>query len=333
MSDHKQPIVILEGVSKRHRAASRLRFWRRGGGRALAVDDVSLSIARGEILGLVGETGSGKSTVGRLSLMLEVPTTGRVHFEGVDVTRASGRTLRLMRWHAQLVTADPRAALDGNRTVAAVLASPLRLHERGMSRADRRMRGEDLLMMVGLSPDFAARRVRELLPGQCHRIAIARALAIQPRYLVLDEPTSALDPTIQAQILNLLVAVKERFDLACLFATHDLRLARYMSDRIAVMYLGRVVEFGEAEEIWRQPRHPYTRALIAATGDAGAGAAPEHMIRGEPPRDGVLPPGCAFHTRCPAAGPRCRRERPATVENGGVRVACHLHDGGVEARG
>jgi oligopeptide/dipeptide ABC transporter ATP-binding protein len=332
MSDHKQPIVILEGVSKRHRAASRLRFWRRGGGRALAVDDVSLSIARGEILGLVGETGSGKSTVGRLSLMLEVPTTGRVHFEGVDVTRASGRTLRLMRWHAQLVTADPRAALDGNRTVAAVLASPLRLHERGMSRADRRMRVEDLLMMVGLSPDFAARRVRELLPGQCHRIAIARALAIQPRYLVLDEPTSALDPTIQAQILNLLVAMKERFDLACLFATHDLRLARYMSDRIAVMYLGRVVEFGEAEEIWRQPRHPYTRALLAAVEAPGVGGASTQLIRGEVPVAADPAPGCAFQSRCPSAGPRCRRETPAVIELDGVRVACHLHDGGVEAR-
>lgn len=331
MSD-TQPLVVLDGVSKRGRAGARLRFWSRRPGRALAVDEVSLTIARGEVLAVVGETGSGKSTLGQLSLRVDEPSKGRVHFEGVDVTRANQRTVRLMRRHAQLVESDARATLDSERSVGAILESPLRMHERGMSRHERNLRVEDLLTMVGLSPDLAARRAAALTPGQCQRVAIARALAIQPRYVVLDEPTAALDPPIQAQIVNLLVALQERFRLAYLLATHDMRLARYMADRIAVMYLGRIVELGPAEEIWHRPRHPYTRALIAAVGGTGARGESDALIRGEVPRAGDPPPGCAFHTRCPSAGPRCRRERPATVESGGVSVACHLHDGGVESQ-
>lgn len=321
MSD-QTPTVSLEEVSKRYRGGLRLR------GGSSAVEAVSLTIARGEALGVVGETGAGRSTLGRLSLALERPTAGRVRFEDVDLTRARGRTLTLLRQHAQLVDRDPRAQLDPTRTVAATLEAPLQIHER-LSRAERRRRVDDLLTIAGLGLELASARPPALSLGQCQRVVIARAVAVQPRYLVLDEPTALLDLSIQAQILNLISSLRERFNLALMLITSDLRIARYMCDRIAVMHLGRVVEQGPTEEICSRPRHPFTRALVAAVADPSLGGSAMPLVRGEPPDPARPPPGCSFHPRCPQAGPRCQDETPRDGAAGGVMVACHLHDGGV----
>lgn len=317
------PIVALTRVSKRHR-----REGTGQDGHTSALDTVSLTIARGEALGMVGETGSGRSTLGRISLALERPSAGEVRFEGIDLTRAPRHVLKLLRRHAQLVDGDPRAQLDPGQSIAASLALPLQMHARA-TRTERRQRIEELLDLVGLSPALASARPAALSPGQCQRVVIARAIALETRYLVLDQPTELLDPPIQAQILNLLAQLKQQFDLALMLITSDLRIARYLCDRIAVMHAGCIVEQGPAEEIWSRPRHPFTRALVAAVADPVPGSA-ILLARGDPPDPADQPRGCSFQARCPQTGPRCRKQVPIDNEIGGVTVACHLHDGGVE---
>jgi oligopeptide/dipeptide ABC transporter ATP-binding protein len=302
------------------------------GARLRAVDSVSLEIARGETLGIVGETGSGRSTLGRLSLGLERASAGEVLFEDLDLTRAPRRMLAPLRRHAQLVDHDARARLDPARSIAASLAEPLRLHER-LSRADRRSRVEDLLKLVELEPGLGAARPPALSLGQCQRVVLARALAVQPRYLVLDEPTALLDPPIQAQILDLIARLRTRFGLALMLITSDLRIARRLCDRIAVMQLGRIVEHGPSGEICETPRHPLTRALAAAVAEPRPGGSAMALAHGEPPDPARPPSGCAFRTRCPQAGPRCRNEAPRGASMGDVVVACHLFDGGVGQEG
>jgi oligopeptide/dipeptide ABC transporter ATP-binding protein len=321
----RAPIVALDGVSKLHR---------RGGlglRRSIrAVDGVSLRIARSEALALVGETGAGRSTLGRLSLALERPSAGDIRFEDVDLVQADQHTLTLLRRHAQLIDGDPRRRLDPALSVAATLAEPLLIHER-LSRAEREQRVEGLLKLVGLEPGLAAARPAALSIGQCQRVVLARAVAIQPRYLVLDEATAQLDPPVQAQILDLVARLRKRFDLALMLITSDLRIARHLCDRIAVMHLGRIVEQGPAVAICDAPRHPFTRALVAAVAEPSPGGSAMALVHGEPPDPTRPLSGCSFRTRCPQAGPRCVDETPRRVGAGDDDVACHLHDGGVAA--
>jgi oligopeptide/dipeptide ABC transporter ATP-binding protein len=327
------PLVTLDGVSRSYRVeAGLLAGWRADAPRVHAVSDVSLAIASGEIVGLVGESGSGKSTLGRLALMLEPPDTGRVRFDGEDLTAATATRLRAFRRSAQMVFQDPQSSLNRSLTIGRILESPLAIHFAGMDRATRRTRIGALLELVGLRAEMATRYPHELSGGQRQRVGIARALAVEPRFVVLDEPTSALDVSIQAQIVNLLVTLRERLALTYLFISHDLRLVRYLCDRIAVMYLGRIVEHGPAEAIWNHPAHPYTRALLAAVAADGHDAAARNAadrLGGEVPSAIDPPSGCALHPRCALAGPRCRRELPrVTTLAAGHAVACHLHDGG-----
>ena len=317
------PLLRLDGVSKHYAAKPSLL------GRVLpnqpmvrAVQDVSFTIAPGEILGLVGESGSGKSTLGRVALLLEPPTSGSVTFRGAN----PATDLPAFRRRAQMVFQDPQSSLNRSMTIERILDSPLSVHRIG-NRATRRARIAELLELVGLRPDMMRRYPHELSGGQRQRVGIARALAIEPAFVVLDEPTSALDVSIQAQVVNLLVELQQRLSLTYLFISHDLRLVRWLCDRIAVMYLGRIVEIGPAATLWDAPRHPYTRALLAAV-TAEDLRPPE--AAGEVPSPIRPPPGCAFHPRCPMAGPRCSRDAPrAIAASDGVTVACHLHDGGV----
>ena len=316
------PLLEISGLSKHYAvAASPFARLLPDAPKVRAVQDVSLAIAHGETLGLVGESGSGKSTLGRLALLLEPPSAGSVRFEGGDPSR----DIAAFRRRAQMVFQDPQSSLNRAKTVAQILESPLLVHKFGASRTQRRQRIGELLERVGLRADAMARYPHELSGGQRQRVGIARALALEPAFVVLDEPTSALDVSIQAQIANLLVDLQRRLSLAYLFISHDLRLVRWLCDRIAVMYLGRIVETGRAEALWSNPRHPYTQALLAAV--TARDLAPA-LASGEVPSPIAPPPGCAFHPRCAAAGPRCKQELPKTVATLDGTVACHLHDGG-----
>ncbi|TRL31193.1 ABC transporter ATP-binding protein [Methylosinus sporium] len=291
-----------------------------------AVEDVSLAIARGETFGLVGESGSGKSTLGRLLLRLERPNAGRVAFDGVDLARLGGRSLRQMRRDMQMIFQNPHGSVDPRWTVGEIIAEPLATHERG-SEAERRDKVAALLAEVGLDPSLASSHPHRLSGGQCQRVAIARAIALRPRFIVADEAVSALDVSVRAQIVNLLQELKERLGLTMLFIGHGLDVVHHLSDRIGVMYLGRLVESGPADALFRHPAHPYTKALLAAIPKLDprlrGGLAP---IEGELPSSVSPPSGCAFHARCPAATARCREETPALVPMGedSRSVACHV---------
>jgi oligopeptide/dipeptide ABC transporter ATP-binding protein len=290
-----------------------------------AVDDVSFTVAPGETLGLVGESGSGKSTVGRAALRLETPTAGMVRFDGTDLAELDATALRKLRRSMQVVFQDPFASLNPRRTVGDSIAEGLIIHGIGTS-SDRRLRVESLLEEVGLDASHADRYPHEFSGGQRQRIGIARALAVEPRFLVCDEPVSALDVSIQAQVLNLLLDLRARRELAYLFIAHDLAVVRQIAHRVAVMYLGTIVELGPAREVIRAPRHPYTRALVSAIPQPDPMRQSERIVlAGEPPSPSEPPPGCPFEPRCfhPMKNARCRAERPALVQIGERSVACH----------
>jgi peptide/nickel transport system ATP-binding protein/oligopeptide transport system ATP-binding protein len=279
-----------------------------------AVDGVDFQVNEGETLAIVGESGCGKSTVGRLVLRLIEPTAGEVRFEGDNLLALDQDQMRARRRRLQVIFQDPYASLNPRMTVGAMLGEPLWLHRLVGNEKQRNARVAELLELVGLRPDHARRYPHEFSGGQRQRIAIARALAVEPRLIVADEPVSALDVSIQAQVINLMKELQRKFGLAYIFISHDLAVVKHIADRIAVMYLGKIVEIATAEELFRNPRHPYTRALLSAVPLPDPTAARERtLLEGDIPSAINPPPGCHFHTRCPFARASCRVDVPQLV--------------------
>jgi oligopeptide/dipeptide ABC transporter ATP-binding protein len=324
MASSDPPLLAAERVTKHF--AARHRFPGRRSGAVRAVDGVSLAVYKGETLGLVGESGCGKSTLARCLVRLLEPSSGDIFLEGRNITALSARALRPLRREMQMIFQDPYASLNPRRRVGSIIASPLRVHHVG-DRRERRAAVQDLLARVGLSPEHYNRYPHEFSGGQRQRIGIARALALRPKLIVADEPVSALDVSIQAQVLNLLSDLQEDFGLTYVFIAHDLGVVRHISDRIAVMYLGKIVEVSPAEELYSQAIHPYTEALIGAIPipdpDEGlrTGAS---MIGGDVPSAIDPPKGCRFHPRCRYATDICRQVEPELEDHGaGHAAACH----------
>lgn len=289
-----------------------------------AVDSVSFAVMPGETLGIVGESGSGKSTMGRLALGLETPDRGQVFYRGLPMPPPGTGEWRKLRQKMQMIYQDPLGALDRRLPVLTQIREPLDIHQPAAARANEEAAAK-MLARVGLSPEQGARYPHELSGGQRQRVVLARALMTRPDFLVCDEPVSALDVSIQAQVVNLLADLQAEFGLAMLFISHDLRVVRQISNRVAVMYLGQFVEEGSADDLFAEPLHPYTRALVSAAPQArAAGKAERVVLAGEPPNPARRPAGCAFHPRCPVARPECRVTAPELRAVGPARrVACH----------
>jgi oligopeptide/dipeptide ABC transporter ATP-binding protein len=335
------PRLELTGVSKyfatkvpwpREPAPPHVKVWRaftRQAALVRAVEDVSFAIAAGETLGLVGESGCGKSTLGRTVLRLLAPSRGSIRFDGQELAGLSDRAMRPLRKRMQMIFQDPYASLNPRMSVGTAIGEPLEIHQPELSRRARADKVAALLTKVGLPTDAAGRYPHEFSGGQRQRIGIARALAVEPSFVVCDEPISALDVSIQAQIVNLLADLQAADQLTYLFISHDLKIVQHLCDRVAVMYLGRVVELATADELYAQPRHPYTRALLSAVPVADPAAAATRkriVLTGDVPSPIAPPPGCAFHPRCPVPDkpPECKTLIPPTRLLGGAQVACHV---------
>lgn len=300
------------GIFKRERAVVK------------AVDDVSFTLHAGETLGLVGESGCGKSSLGKAILNLHRPTAGKVIYQGQNIAGLSDRAMRDYRRSLQMIFQDPFESLNSRHTVSAILEEPLIIHRIGDA-ATRRGRVAELLDMVGLPSSASSKYPHEFSGGQRQRIGIARAIALTPSVLICDEAVSALDVSVQAQILNLLLDIQRELNLSMLFISHDLGVVRHMSDRIAVMYLGQIVEIGDAQSIYNQPRHPYTQGLLAAIPRLGTAAETSSLIGGDIPSPMAPPSGCRFHTRCAYAQEKCRVDSPSLItEQDHHLTACHF---------
>jgi oligopeptide/dipeptide ABC transporter ATP-binding protein len=329
-ADRRRPgvgeeLLVVEGLTVNFPIRSRVL--RHTLGHVHAVDHVDLSVAAGETLGIVGETGCGKSTTGKAVLQLIRPTAGSVRLERQELTTLSKKALLPYRRDMQIVLQDPYSSLDPRLTVRAIIAEPLQVH--GIPPAVRRTRVDEVLELVGLQPDHAKRFPHEFSGGQRQRIAIARALALEPRLLVLDEPLSALDVSIQAQIVNLLKRLQREMSISYILISHDLAVVRQISHRVAVMYLGKIVETGKCEDVYTRPTHPYTQALLSAVPQPDPtkrGERKRLILRGDPPRPDAPPSGCRFHTRCWRAEQRCSEEVPELIERNGFNhpSACHF---------
>ena len=313
-------ILSIRALSKNYEIGS---AFSRGKDVVHAVEDVNLEIAEGETLGIVGESGCGKSTLGRMIVRLEEPTRGEILFEGHDLAKEPKKKLRALRKRFQMIFQDPYASLNPRRQIGQIVEEPLRVH--GIPKAERRVIAHDLLKRVGLDENAYEKYPHEFSGGQRQRVVIARALALNPRLVVADEPVSALDVSIQAQVLNLFKDLQKEFGLTYVFIAHDLGVVRHVSDRIAVMYLGKIVELAPADELYEHPSHPYSKALLSANPRMGADDKRERIIlKGDIPNPINRPTGCSFNPRCPKAAEICRTTEPALLTIGNRQVACHF---------
>lgn len=319
--------TLLEVRNLKKHYPIRKGFFSKQVGAVKAVDGITLSVEQGETLAVVGESGCGKSTTGRAILRLIEPTEGEIIFNGTDVRSLNTEQLRRFRTDMQMVFQDPYASLDPRWTVQRILEEPLRTHE-SANNNELKSRVEQLMEVVGLSPYQANRFPHEFSGGQRQRIGIARALALNPKFIVCDEPVSALDVSIQAQVLNLMQDLQEQYGLTYMFISHDLSVVKFISDRVAVMYLGRIVELAPTKELFAQPLHPYTQALMSAVPVPNPELKKSRIVlTGDVPNPETPPSGCAFHPRCQFAMDRCRTEEPVLRElHSGHQVSCHLHD-------
>jgi peptide/nickel transport system ATP-binding protein/oligopeptide transport system ATP-binding protein len=320
-----QPLVEVRGLVK-HFPITRGIVFQRKVGAVKAVDGVSLEVMRGETLGIVGETGCGKSTTARLIMRLLDSTDGQIHFDGQDITRLKGAPLKAVRREMQMIFQDPYSSLNPRKTVGSIVGEPFAIHGLEQGKGERRRAVQELMETVGLNPEHYNRYPHEFSGGQRQRIGVARALALKPKLLIADEPVSALDVSIQAQVLNLLRDMQRRFGLTLIFIAHDLSVVRHMCDRVAVMYLGQIVELGANEELYDFPRHPYSGALLSAVpvADPSAPARERRLLSGDVPSPANPPSACRFHTRCPKAQERCSQVDPVLEDKGsGTLAACH----------
>jgi oligopeptide transport system ATP-binding protein len=324
-----KPLVEVRNL-KMHFPITRGIIFQRQVGAIKAVDGINFSMVKGETLGLVGESGCGKSTTGRALLQLYRPTDGEVIFEGTDLTKTKGEELRRMRRRMQMIFQDPYASLNPRMTVGSIVGEPLEVHNIGSTKKERQERVQELLKIVGLNPYFVNRYPHEFSGGQRQRIGVARALAVNPAFIVCDEPISALDVSIQAQIINLLEDLQDELGLTYLFIAHDLSVVRHISDRIAVMYLGKIVELADRDELYANPMHPYTQALLSAVpipDPVIEGKRKRIILEGDVPSPANPPRGCHFCTRCPRVMDICREQEPPFNEyKPGHYTACFLYE-------
>ncbi|ANE45655.1 peptide ABC transporter ATPase [Paenibacillus swuensis] len=319
-------VNLLEVDSLKTYFPIRTGLLQRETGQVKAVDNVSFQVRKGEVFGIVGESGCGKSTTGRTLLRLIEPTAGRVLFEGEDVTGFSDEKMRRVRRDMQMIFQDPFASLNPRHKVRKILEEPLIVHNMGNS-SERRKRVEQVMQTVGLNPSQLDRYPHQFSGGQRQRIAIARALMLNPKLIVADEPVSALDVSIQSQILNLMQDLRDEFELTYVFIAHDLSVVKHFCNRVAVMYLGNIVELADTKSLYSAPKHPYTQALLSAVPDPDPTMRKERIIlQGEVPNPADAPQGCVFHTRCPHAMDVCKEKRPVLQQlSEGHGVACHLY--------